>query len=333
MRIARWLITLLIVLSTAATGQAQGIIVWGVGGFGDPGLFSHKHHHLVYRADSPYRTSYLAPPYCYPVTRASFFQPVTPIFVGPPSWLGMALVQERPLLDADPPTIVAMSRPRRVEPPPLWLPMDPGEPASVFRPILPEDRARVQQPEQPAMPAKKPPPAPEPKAPLVEPKPLPRPRQPDANPKVESLQQIRLGREAFAAQEYGRAERRFQQAVQVLPQDAHAYFLLAQAQFALGKYAEAVSSIHAGMRLQVNWPSALFWPRDLYESNVDDYNEHLKNLARALSRYPDDPALLFLQGYELWFDDKRDEAKPFFVRAAARATDASFSRQFVPAQP
>ena len=92
-------------------------------------------------------------------------------------------------------------------------------------------------------------------------------------------------------------------------------------------------SIHAGMRLRANWPSALFWPRDLYEGNIDDYNEHLKNLARALSRYPDDAALLFLHGYGLWFDDKRDEAKPFFIRAAARSTDPSFSRQFVPSQP
>jgi tetratricopeptide (TPR) repeat protein len=180
---------------------------------------------------------------------------------------------------------------------------------------------------------KQPPPAPKIQLPRAEPKPLPGPPGPAALAKLENARQIRLGREAFAGREYSRAERRFHEAIAVLPQDHLAYFLLAQARVALGKYQEAVASIHAGMRLQTNWPTALFWPRDLYESNGADYTEHLKRLADAQALYADDPVLLFLYGYELWFDDRREEARPFFQRAAVKSADPTFSHRFVPLVP
>ena len=118
-----------------------------------------------------------------------------------------------------------------------------------------------------------------------------------------------------------------------MPQEHLAYFLLAQAKFALGKYQEAVASIQAGMRIQDKWPSALFWPRDLYEGNVADYTDQLDNLAAALAQYPNDPVLLFLTGYELWFDGKHEEARPYFLRSAARSVDPTFSQCFVPPIP
>ena len=43
--------------------------------------------------------------------------------------------------------------------------------------------------------------------------------------------------------------------------------------------------------------------------------------------------LLFLLGYELWFDDRREEARSFFIRAAAKSVDPTFSYRFVPPLP
>ena len=46
-----------------------------------------------------------------------------------------------------------------------------------------------------------------------------------------------------------------------------------------------------------------------------------------------DPVLLFLMGYELWFDDRRGEARVFFKRAAAKSPDPTFCYRFVPPLP
>src|SRR5438445_10027226 len=298
MMTARWLIPLLGTLAAAWGAQGQGTGMWSPG---DAGLPGGRHVNIVYVASCPYLGSYGGMSYCgYPLTRVSFFQTSSPLLVGPSSWLSVSTPRQGLLLDPELEALVAVRRPR-TELPTLPAPFDPGAPASVFRPILPEDRFRALQPEQPDMPPpviRKPKPqvAPKPKAPPPEPKPLLGPGPPEANPGTENIRQIRLGREAFAAREYGRAERRFQDAALVMPQEHLAYFLLAQAKFALGKYQEAVASIQAGMRIQDNWPSALFWPRDLYEGNVADYTDQLDNLAAALAQYPNDPVLLFLTG-------------------------------------
>jgi tetratricopeptide (TPR) repeat protein len=162
---------------------------------------------------------------------------------------------------------------------------------------------------------------------------LPQPPEPETNPKTENARQIKLGKQAFSAREYGRAERRFQQAVTVLPDDPQAYFLLAQAQYAMGKYQEAVAAIDQGMRLQPDWPGAPFHPRDLYGVNLGDFHDHLKRLADALGRYPDDPFSAFLYAYQLWFDGRRLEAQSYFQRARAVAPNPRLSERFLQALP
>jgi tetratricopeptide (TPR) repeat protein len=149
------------------------------------------------------------------------------------------------------------------------------------------------------------------------------------DPKTAAARFIDLGDEAFKAQQYGRAERSFRRATEELPGYARACFLLVQARFALGKYAEAVAAIHAGMRLQPDWPQARFRPRELSEPHPQEFSEQLHRLADALARYPDDPVLTFLYAYELWFDNRKDEARMMFQRAKALAPDPSFSERFL----
>jgi hypothetical protein len=62
----------------------------------------------------------------------------------------------------------------------------------------------------------------------------------------------------------------------------------------------------------------------------------LRHLEETLARHPDDPVLLFLYAYELWFDGRKDEAWPLIQKAAEAAPgDAGIKRflEFRPAVP
>ena len=150
-----------------------------------------------------------------------------------------------------------------------------------------------------------------------------------ADPNAESARLVGLGRAAFADREYGRAAERFRQAAVLTPNQPTPQFLLAETLFALGKYHDAVDAIHAGMLLQPDWPNARFQPLDLYGPHPADYADHLKALADALDRRPGDPDLLFLSAYMLWFDGRKDDARPLFQKALPGAADPAMVRRFL----
>jgi hypothetical protein len=280
------------------------------------------------------RSSLIRPSWSFPVSR------VTLLYISPPS-----------VATPQPVVIIPAARQNRDEDrageriPPPRLPeaerpvvpeeVAPGTPASVFRPIRPEDRAwarvpAIPEPAGPVEPAK--PSMPVPKRglpPVREPPPLPGPPAAAAEPKTASAQLVQSGKEAGKARRYSRAERSFRRATEELPEDPRAHFLLAQARFALRKYAEAVAAIHAGMRLQPDWPNVRYRPRDLYGLDPDDFSGQLKRLADAFAKNADDPFLAFLYAYELWFDNRKDEARLILRRAKALAPDPSFSERFL----
>jgi tetratricopeptide (TPR) repeat protein len=163
----------------------------------------------------------------------------------------------------------------------------------------------------------------------VKPGELPSEPAPEANAKAESARQVRLGKEAFEALQYGRAIERCERAVAVAPDEALPYFMLAQARFAAGKYREAVAAIADGMKRRPDWPAARFQPRDLYGNNIGLFDNHLQALRQAVEAFPDDAGLLFLLGYELWFDGKKDEARRILEKAARRATDPTLIEAFL----
>jgi tetratricopeptide (TPR) repeat protein len=183
----------------------------------------------------------------------------------------------------------------------------PGKEAGAFRQVQPEDRARALQPvpPEPPKPAEAAPPAPEP---LKEPLPVP-------------VDLVSRGKQAFAAQEYGRAERLFRKMAEKEPQNPLGYFLLAQAQFALAKYDEAARSIDAGLRLQPDWPNSEFRTILLYGNHQNDFQEQLDHLHELVDQKPSDPVLLFVFAHQLWFAKRRNEAKPIFERAKEVTSD------------
>jgi hypothetical protein len=184
-------------------------------------------------------------------------------------------------------------------------------------------------------PAPLPPPAPrvEKKGKAVElgiaPGPLPLARDPAVAPRAEADRQIESGRDSFAKEQFGRAVERFRQATALIPDDAIAWLMMAQAQFAIGKYDEAAASIAAGVKRQPDLPLADFKPRAMYRAIPFAFDMHLFDLRNALAAGPDDPRLLFLLGVQLWFDGRRDEAKPLFEKAAMLAIDPAPAQAFL----
>ena len=261
-----------------------------------------------------YAGPYYAAPYAYSgVSRVTVVYGPAPALPAPTLVAAMPRVLHLDDLGVLDPNLRGEFPPDRKAPEPVAPPQGPalpgGRDAGVFKPLAPDNREQANKP----VPAEKPKPPPPP--PVPPPPELPRAARPDADPKNESKRLIDLGRTAFAAREYGRAAQRFRDAAKQAPDDAMPHFLFAQALFAAGQYAAAVDAIRDGMRLRPDWPTARFPPRDLYGPNAADFAEHLGQLRAALGQSPNDAGLLFLQAYQLWFDGRQDEARPFFQRA------------------
>lgn len=210
---------------------------------------------------------------------------------------------------APPPPVVVLA-PQFVQPPVE----DPVPPVPVVP--IPE----VPPPQKEAPKKEKPPPE------------LPLPPEPKADPAEEHDRQVVLGEEAFRQQEYGLAAQRFRQATRLRPAEGRSYFLLAQALIAQGKYHDARDAVVAGLERKPDWPTAGIRPLGLYDA-VAEYAEQLRTLEAALGRHPNDPVLLFVGGYALWFDGRRDEAGRLFTRALARGVERKEIEPFLSALP
>ncbi len=319
MRMLRWLLSLMIGLGTAGLLFAQPPFFIPPGHLGVQGNGLSINYQRISRHSAfglHFNSGYSAYYGGFPGYRP-FGSSFTQIVVYSPP----------PLLVAPPPPLALLVDPaprQRIPPrdldeqPPAEKPV-PGQDRGVFRPLDRDNRARAQKPIPPAPPPPAPEkPKPEAKAKEKEPifPPLPRAPQPDPDPVVEQARLLTLGRAAFARQMYGLSAEHFQQAINVAPQAPLPYFLLAQAQMALGKYRLAVESIFAGLAREPEWPRVAWQPLQLYGANVADYSEHLQQLEGARQAHPNDPYLLFLYGYHLWFDGRQVEALPDLERAA-----------------
>jgi tetratricopeptide (TPR) repeat protein len=265
-----------------------------------------------YLAGPGYPSSYYAPPYLPPssaprITINNYYNGYPPVLGG-----GYADDLRGYDLDVVPPKKTALPNPiepvpKQVDPPPFKG--MPGVDVSVGKlPVRPEDVK--------AMPKD---PGPKPDV------------QPKADPREENARLVELGLLAFAAGEYGLAAQRFRQATQVEPRLVRAYFLQAQAEFALGKYRDAVMSIHAGMKLgKLQWPLMIVQPRvDIYKDRAADFDVHLKRLDAAVTAQPNNSTLLFLMAHQLWFDGQRKDALALFQRAKPLTKDATYIDAFL----
>ncbi len=142
--------------------------------------------------------------------------------------------------------------------------------------------------------------------------------RPDPDPLKEAARLVKLGREAFATGEYGRATEQFDRATAADPKAALQHFLKAQAAFAAGHYADAVTAIRAGLALDPAWPASTFDPKEPYGANAAAFAAHLAELRKAVAANPAEATLEFLLGYQLWFIGEKVEAKKWFETAEKR---------------
>jgi hypothetical protein len=161
-------------------------------------------------------------------------------------------------------------------------------------------------------------------APALPPPDLPAPPPLPADPQLAAALLLQEGKDNFRAQDYGLAAQRFRQAARLDPKNARARFYLAQALMAQQKYAAAVAAIQEGLDLDPQWPRRPFRPRfDLYRGLEAVYTHHLQQLQQTLAQHPEEPTLLFLWAYQLWFDDRQAEARPWFQKARQRVADTT----------
>ncbi len=301
---ARWLLALSVALAALAEARAQPVF------FGNPyaggvtvsrGIgFSYGRRHL--RISGFYGATYSGYGY-------------GPVIYGPYPY-GAVTINRVNIISTPPPTVIINNNnvvnAAPAQDPTAGVDLDEVDPQTL-RPRRPPRERRVV-PEQPARPM----PEEKPRPQAVVPRPEARPRPP-LPPPVEDPDRdataLDLGRRAFAAREYGLAAHHFRQAAQEDAKAALPLFLLAQAQFAVGKYRDATLAIHAGLERDKDWPTARFSARELYKANEVDFLGHLKRLEETADQHPRDPVLLFLLAYELWFDGKQDKARPIFARA------------------
>jgi hypothetical protein len=266
------------------------------------------------------------------------------VIYAPPAYIPPPIIITQPPVRVEVPVVIHPPAPP--PPPPVREreadreaapePPLPGQPAGVFRPLAADNRARAQRPEgkpavrpaEPPLPLDPPPPAPAP-APPPAPQPA-RPVPPAAPlPANEIDRLLMLGRNAFVMEEFGRAAEFFRRAAAAAPGDGLPLLLLGQALFALGKYVDAYDAVAAGVPLRPNWPVAPENPRDLYGPPPTEYRDHLQRLEQTLGRHPRDGVLLFLYGYQLWLDGRRDDARPLLERAREQGVPAELVDRFL----
>jgi hypothetical protein len=262
----------------------------------------------------------------------TFVGPFSPFFPGP---IGIVQVRTRAVL-ALPPVgpspffpiwqpspvvfIPTFFQPPVIQQPPIIIqnvvqaqgqvPVDPVERNGA---IIPADV-----PARKKAPAKLPPlpPAAMPKGPVI------------PSERVQSDRAVDAGRKAFAKQEYGRALELFRRAAVLTPKEPSIYFQIAQAQFALGKYHPATEAIRSGIAVRPDWSSARYSVRDLYDLRPTLFDEQMKNLLATAEKFPNDPALQFLIGHQLWFDDRAGDARPFLKKADEMGKGESLAKAF-----
>lgn len=321
----RWLLALAASLLVGIDVHAQGVLVaspyaGGVVSVGGATVVRGRHFSLTLGGVYNYGYLLTAPVIAYPVVPPPIVRQVTvvygvPTLVPPPPVADMASFMD----------LVARQRDARDGAP--GAPTQPRSPMPEERKAPPE---RVPAPQQvPEAPRRQEPPPPKPAEP---PPPIPERKRPEPTPAAEFARHIVEGKDAFAVKSYGLALQHFRRAASIKPQDELGYVLQVEALFALGKYREAVEMIHATLLLKPSWPSTLFHPRDLYEAAAD-YEERIKTLEQTLAARANDPVLLFLYAYQLWFDGRKDEARPVFERALPLVQDKSGIERFLQAMP
>ena len=142
--------------------------------------------------------------------------------------------------------------------------------------------------------------------------PLPKP---PVEPKALAAFLIKSAREAFEAEQIGRASERFRAAIVLQPNEAQLRFWLAQTHLARGEYTDAATALRAGLTLNPDWPSTPYDLKELYGQRGTALADDLRELQAILAANPGDHTLQFVAGCSEWFSGHRQAALKLFERA------------------
>lgn len=135
-------------------------------------------------------------------------------------------------------------------------------------------------------------------------------------------------RDAILAGEYGAAVERLDRVLRLLPNDADAFYLKSQAQFAAGNYSEAVAAIRSGMAADAKWRDRPATAADLFGLPAR-FDGLMGDLKRTLAANPGSASLEFLVAHQLWFGGDRAVAKRGFENLVGRLRDDSAVKAFL----
>lgn len=222
-----------------------------------------------------------------PIVNVGFGSP----FYAPP-------VYAQPIVVSNPADIIEIVPNIGVDP---NVPPIAGQPAGRFRPVGPVDRDRARMPQPIGV----------------------RPAPAAENPRIVHARLMKEGIAAFGAGEFGRAMELFKKATATLPDEADGFFALAQAWIALGKYSDASTAIHRGLRLDPKWAADGPPIIALYGNRRFEFDQHRLALVDASEAFPLDQTLQFVRAYFDWFDAERDAARRRFEQLRPIVADAS----------
>ncbi len=141
-----------------------------------------------------------------------------------------------------------------------------------------------------------------------------KPRASNADARARSQRFIVLGDGHFAKQKYSDAYSRYKLAQQAAGDMADGYLRQGFALIAMGRYDAAARNLKRGVALDPAWADAKFRLAQLYGDNGLAKAAHIEALVQESLRAPSADTL-FLLGVMLYFDNRRDEARPLLERA------------------
>jgi Flp pilus assembly protein TadD len=132
-----------------------------------------------------------------------------------------------------------------------------------------------------------------------------------ANSTPESNAFLPQAEDALKAGDYQLAARAWRHAVVDDPRNGTTIMMLAQVLFAAGDYDEAAAAVYQAMTLlpEHEWGNVASKFRGLY-ANIQDYTDQVTALAKAVEKYPNDPALRLELGFQYAYSGHPDLAVP-----------------------
>jgi hypothetical protein len=112
---------------------------------------------------------------------------------------------------------------------------------------------------------------------------------------------------AFDAGDYGSATAKFQNAMQLAPEDIVVPFAYVQALFADGQYQKSAEALRNALLKSSPQEEGVFYPRGLY-TDESLLNKQIKQLSEAVEKDPVKARMRLLLGYQLLGTGKLDEA-------------------------